>query len=306
MEVIRDKEYDFTEGVVVTFGKFDGIHRGHKRLIDTARQIADEKGLEVVVFTLLLDAGSKWKKETLSLTTSYERAQICKEYGVDKVVEYSLDESTSNLKPMQFLEKVVKDYLHASYVVVGKDWHFGKGAAGDVTTLKACQKLYNYTAVIIPKELEGGREISSTWVRSEVAAGNMENANILLGHPYRISGMIEHGRALGRQMDYPTINLIPDTTKLMPPYGVYASKVYIEDEQYYGVTNIGIKPTVTDEGRLTVETNVFDFDEDVYDKMAIVELCSFERPEMKFDNIEALKRQLSVDADFAKNYFLIS
>ena len=155
---------------------------------------------------------------------------------------------------------------------------------------------------LIQKIREKGREISSTFVREEIQAGRMEEVAKLLGVPYEIAGEVLHGAKLGRKIGMPTINLIPQEKKLLPPNGVYYSKTLIGNREYRSITNIGKKPTVNQEDRIGVETYIYEFDQDVYGKSAIVKLLAFRRPEMKFDGVEALKEQMMKDVQAGREW----
>ncbi len=306
MIIINDRDFKLPNRTVVTFGKFDGIHRGHKKLIDKAKELAAQDNLKVVLFTFQVMPGFKYGyMENDLITTSAERRVMFERLGVDILVEYPFDDVTADTEPLDFIESIIKGMLNAKYVVVGTDWTFGKNRRGNCDVLKASQKLFDFTAVVIDKELYQGREISSTWVREEIRNGCMENVNILLGNPYTVIGKVEHGKKIGRTIGFPTINVIPSQDKILPPKGVYASKVIFKNKTYYGVTNIGVKPTVTDEGIVSVETNIIDFAEDVYDENIEIMFYHFQRPEMKFDSIEKLSAQLQNDIEFTKSYFMI-
>lgn len=155
---------------------------------------------------------------------------------------------------------------------------------------------------VVEKEQYKGRDISSTYVKEALEAGDMELVNDLLGYRYFISGEVLHGRRIGRTLGMPTTNLVPSTKKLLPPNGVYLSRTRIGEQAYYGVTNIGYKPTIGETFR-GVETYLFDFDGDLYGENIDVELWKFKRPEMKFDSVEHLKNQMQADIAFGKEYF---
>ena len=306
MIVIDNKAFSLTGRSVVTFGKFDGIHKGHRKLFEKAREIAKAENMFLVAFTFKVEKGQGFTyMEGEKITTDKERYDIFKELGVDIVVEYPFDIDTAAMEPLNFIEEIIKNKLNAAYVVVGSDWSFGKDRAGNTVVLKAAQKLYKYEAVVLEKELYNHREISSSWIREEVAEGNMENANILLGYPYTIAGKVRHGNKLGTKMGIPTVNIIPEDEKILPPRGVYASKVVIDEQTYYGITNIGVKPTVTEENKITIETFILNFDKDVYKEDIKVQLFHFQRPEMKFGSVDALTNQIAKDIDFTKTYFML-
>lgn len=302
MQIVSDNQYIPAKDCVVTFGKFDGIHKGHKHLISIARDYADKNGLLIVFFTVITEHKNNNDKV---ITTLEEKRKICEELGIDVLFEYKLSDAAMHMKPEDFLKKIIKEKLHAKVVVAGSDWRFGRDRGGDTSLLKAYQKIYNYEAVVIDKDTYNGRDISSTYIREQILLGHMETVNLLLGYPYCIFGEVKKGRQIGRTINFPTINLIPDKDKLLPPFGVYASKIEIDRKIFFGITNIGIKPTVKEDSEITIETNIFDFEGDLYGKKVCVCLCHFQRPEMKFENLEKLKSSIENDVNFARNFFMI-
>lgn len=282
---------------VVTLGKFDGVHRGHQKLI---RQVAElsEKGLETVVFAIAPD-------ERPYLLSPEEKREMVSRYNIDCMIRCPFTAEILGMEPEEFIWKVLKERLHASYVVVGTDFHFGHNRAGDVGLLQRVQERYDLKVLVVEKERCGGREISSTYVKEALARGDMELVRELLGYAYPVRGVVQHGKQLGRRLGMPTVNLIPEPGKLLPPCGVYCSDVYSGGMQYQGVTNIGFKPTV-DGSFLGVETYLYDFHQDIYGREAEVQLLHFCRPEQKFESVEALKAQMQKDIRSGKEYFRVS
>lgn len=306
MICIRNKDFSMNEDTVVTFGKFDGIHKGHRMLIDNAKKIAYENNLKLVVFTFKVVEGKTYPyMDQVFINSFSEREIFFERMNVDTLVEYPFDDEVADMEPLDFVKNVIFEKLHAKYVLVGEDWTFGKHGKGNADLLKAGQKLYDYEAVIFEKIHYEDREIGSTWIKEEISAGRMETVNILLGYPYTIIGEIVKGNQIGRTIDFPTVNIETEEGKLLPPLGVYASKIYVQGREYFGITNVGKKPTVTNQERITVETYIFDFQKDVYGETAEVQLVHFQRPEMKFENIEMLKLQIERDLSFTKEYFLM-
>lgn len=306
MICIKNKDFVLDERTVVTLGKFDGIHKGHRKLIQKACEIAGEKGLKTAVFTFKVAPGYNFPyMESEKITTFSEREEILEKLGVDILVEYPFDTEVADTAPVDFLADVLKDRMKAAYVVVGEDWTFGKGGSGNADTLKKAGKTLGFEPVILEKETYDGRKIGSSWVREEIAAGHMETVNILLDYPYSIEGIVVHGNIIGRTIGFPTANIIPDKDKILPPFGVYASRVVTPFGEYYGITNIGVKPTVSDNNAVNVETNLIGYDGDLYGSRIQVELIHFQRPEMKFGSVEMLKNQLVRDIEFSKTYFML-
>ena len=300
MEYIRTNEFNIEYPTVVTFGKFDGLHKGHKLLVDEAKSIAGKENLKVVLCTFDMTEWLSSKTPQISLAT--ERYKICERLGVDMLLEYPFDKAMADMEPEEFVREFIFGKLNARYVIVGTDWRFGKNRSGDVEVLKALQEKYGYQAVVMEKYKDDGIEISSTRIREEITKGNMEKVSELLGYPYTISGTVLSGNRLGRTIGFPTINFEPEDSKILPPYGAYASRVVVDGKEYKAVTNVGVKPTVEGNKKLTVETHILDFNKDCYDEFLEVSLVHFMRPEMKFESFEVLKKQLETDVENSLTY----
>ena len=300
MEYIRTNEFNIEYPTVVTFGKFDGLHKGHKLLVDEAKSIAGKENLKVVLCTFDRTEWLSSKTPQISLAT--ERYKICERLGVDMLLEYPFDKAMADMEPEEFVREFIFGKLNARYVIVGTDWRFGKNRSGDVEVLKALQEKYGYQAVVMEKYKDDGIEISSTRIREEITKGNMEKVSELLGYPYTISGTVLSGNRLGRTIGFPTINFEPEDSKILPPYGAYASRVVVDGKEYKAVTNVGVKPTVEGNKKLTVETHILDFNKDCYDEFLEVSLVHFMRPEMKFESFEVLKKQLETDVENSLTY----
>ncbi|MGC4020207.1 MAG: bifunctional riboflavin kinase/FAD synthetase [Muricomes sp.] len=286
--------YEGLERTAVTLGKFDALHRGHQKLIHRIQAYAQNKDVKSVVFAFDIN------KEVL-LTNQERRKHL--ENQVDCLIQCPFTEEIREMEAETFIEKILVEKLHASYIAVGTDFHFGHNKRGDVEMLAKYAGEYDYELEIVGKERLDDKEISSTHVRTALAEGDVELANLLLGYPYHISGIVEHGQRLGRTLGFPTMNVVPPKRKIVPRFGVYACKVWVDKTVFTGIGNIGMRPTVTDEKRILLEVFVFDYDGDAYGKDITVEFCAFERPEEKYDTIEELKRQVDLDIAFGRAYF---
>lgn len=307
MRYIHDtQQFIIEDATVVTLGKFDGVHLGHRRLLETVMEKASEYSAKSAVFTFDHIPVSLCSSANQSfIMTNMERRRVIENLDIDILIEYPFTNFFMNMEAEDFLEDVVKNQLHAKCVVVGTDYTFGKDRRGNADMLVQMSEKLGFEAVVLEKECYEGREISSTYVREELKVGHMETVNMLLGRPYSIYGIIAKGVQLGRTMQLPTINIYPPAGKLLPQNGVYASVTHINGEKFYGVTNVGIKPTVKDNPEVSVETFLFDFDGDIYGEEVEVQLKHFQRPEMKFNDIDALHKQINADIAFAKELFLI-
>ncbi len=303
MKYIRNTvDFQIEEDTVISLGKFDGIHRGHELLME---RLAEKKreGLKAAIFTFDIPPRRNVQHvEAKVLTTNDEKMHIFEEMGIDYLIECPFTEEVMHMEPEDFIRMLV-ERLHVKCIVAGEDFRFGHNRRGDYRMLQEYAGKLGYEALILKKMKEDARDISSTFVREEIAAGNIEKANHLLGYRYFVKGMVKHGNQIGRTIGIPTINLIPPEEKLLPPFGVYVSEVAIGEERYQGVTNVGCKPTIEGNNPVGVETYLLDFHENVYDRIVTVEFISKIRAEHKFENIEALKEQMENDIAYTEAYF---
>lgn len=286
--------YQGNKKTAVTLGKFDGLHKGHQKLVSRVVEAAERENLESVVFSFDM------KRESL-LTNEERRAHL--ENQADCMIQCPFTREIREMEAEIFIKEVLAERLHASYIAVGRDFRFGHGKRGDVRMLAEYADVYQYRLDVLDKEMYGEREISSTYIREALALGDVELAGKLLGYPYHMSGVVEHGRRLGRTLGFPTMNVAPSNGKIMPKFGVYAYRVQVDGQWFGGIGNVGIKPTVTESSRLLVEVFVFGYEGDAYGKEVTVEFCAFERPETKFGSVEDLKAQVDRDIAYGKHYF---
>lgn len=288
-------EFHIKDKTAVAIGKFDGFHIGHQTLLDVVLS-QKEKGLKVAIFTFFPSPICLFSKEKVKeLTTREEKRQIFKQAGVDILVEFPFNEQIASISPEDFVADILVDKMNARYIAAGEDVSFGYRGAGDAKLLYKLSEEMGYKVEIIKKVSFSGHEISSTYVREVIRKGDMKLAKALLGTPFSIHGVISHGKQLGRTIGMPTANLYPEEEKILPPYGVYYVQAIIDNICYKGICNIGEKPTVTDEKKISVETYLYDFSGDIYGKEMTVELLEFKRPEQRFSGIDELKAQMEID-----------
>ncbi len=304
MEYIKDTtDFYISEETVISLGKFDGIHRGHERLME---YLADRKksGLKTVIFTFDIPPKKKMGHQELGkvLTTNEEKMRLFEQHGIDYLIECPFTQEIMHMEPEDFVDWIVKN-LHLKSLVVGTDFHFGHNRRGDYLLLQKLSAVYGYELEVVEKVQEDGRDISSTFIREEILAGQIEKANGLLGYSYFVQGIVVHGNEIGRTLNAPTANLLPPEEKLLPPFGVYVTKTSIDNRTYGGITNVGCKPTIKGENPVGIETYLFDFAEQIYDKEIKVEFLSSVRPEMKFSSLEELKQQMQKDIAYGKKYY---
>lgn len=303
MRIIADTtEFNLSVPSAVAIGKFDGLHRGHKELIQKILK-KREYGMLSVVFTF--DPPPEvffGKRQQKDITTKEEKRIIFEKMGIDILIEYPLNQETASMEAERFVKEILVQKMKLSYLAAGSDLSFGYQGKGNAELLQKMAREYDFSVDIMDKVCEQGREISSTYVREEVEIGNMEQVHCLLGEPYMVIGEVMHGAKLGRTIGMPTINLLPQPEKLLPPNGVYFSITEIGSKKYKSITNIGKKPTVNNNNQIGVETYIYEFDLDVYGKTAVVKLLKFKRPEQKFENLEALRRQMLLDIEDGRNF----
>ena len=288
-------DFKLTEKSAVAVGKFDGIHIGHKVLLLHLME-QKQKGYKAVVFTFDPPVnrffGKGCEKE---LTPLQEKRKLFEMLGVDILVEFPLNKETAAIPAEDFVRKVLKEQMNVAYIAAGTDLSFGAGGKGNGELLLAMSKELQYEVELIHKIFYEDREISSSYVRESVEKGDMDTVIRLLGEPYRINGVVENGKRLGRTLGMPTLNLYPEEDKLLPPAGVYYSQVFRKETCYPAITNIGYKPTVSDVPVIGAETYLYDFEGDLYGEEITVALLQFKRPERKFEDVNALKKQMECD-----------
>ena len=304
MEYIKKTlDFQINEPTAVTLGKFDGLHRGHELLMQTVLDCSKKYQLASVAFTFDIPPRNQVEEIVASvLTTNDEKQYIFEKQGIDYLIECPFTTEVMSMEPEAFISWIVKS-LNMKYVVVGDDFRFGHKRAGDYHTLQLYEEKYGYKTIVLDKLKDSNRDISSTYVREKIADGNIRKANELLGYNYFIKSEILHGKKLGRRIGVPTINMILPEHKLLPPNGVYVTEVLVDGKTYMGVTNVGCKPTVTDERIVGVETYIDDFNQDVYGEKIVVSFIESIRPEMKFESIEELKHQMEADICAAKKCY---
>ena len=282
---------------IVILGNFDGVHKGHQVILQKAVERAKEKELKTIVYTF-----SEYpKNQQTKITTCSEKAYFLDKNKIDYLCLEQF-EKVRNYSPEEFVEKVIVNDLNAAEVYCGFNFTFGKGKSGNVETLKKLLEERNLKLNVQKAVLDDdGEIISSTRIRNYIKEGNFEKVRELLGHNFIILGEVIYGKQLGRVIGFPTANLKFEN-KIYPEFGVYGVKIHIQGDEkiYNGVMNIGRNPTVN-VGILSVETNIFDFNEDIYGKIILIEVLENIRYEKKFSSVEKLKEQIGKDASYWKN-----
>jgi len=287
---------------VITIGTFDGVHLGHRKVIDQLNRIADSVGGESVVFTfyphprLVVSAS----ESNLRLLSSFaEKASLLEKAGVDHLVVYPFTIDFAELTYDQFIKRILIDKLHLHTLVLGHDHRLGKNREGTYDNVVSLAQTLSFGVEKIDTFLVDQVDISSSKIRTALQKGDVEKATRYLGYPYSLKGTVVEGNKIGRQMGFPTANLVSgDPFKLIPLEGVYAVTVLVDGVLYKGMLNIGFRPTLEmNADHRTIEVNIFDFDQDIYQKEITLFFHYKIRSEQKFESIEKLKLQLIQDRD---------
>ena len=300
------EQFYIDEPTVLTIGKFDGLHRGHEELLSHLLEKKRE-GLKSVVFTFDIPP----KKLTAGegpclLSTNSEKQALFSDRGIDYLVQCPFTPDIMCMEPEDFVDWIVTR-LNVKFIVVGEDCGFGHNRRGDHRLLERLADHYGYGLTVVKKLKYEGRDISSTFIREEIKKGNMEIAAQLLGHPYSIDGTVNTGNQIGRTIGVPTANIEAEPEKLLPPFGVYAASIDVRGSRYYGIANVGRKPTIRpkegEHNPIGVEMHIFHFEEDIYHEPVRISFYIYERPEIRFDSISDLQAQIKKDIVFSEHYF---
>ena len=302
MRVIRGLPRAAGVPVALTIGTFDGVHRGHQAMLTRLVEAADDLALPPAVLTFdphprEFFARASAPPRLLSLRAKLERLEA---HGVDQVYIARFDATLAGLAPNEFVEQVLVRRLGVRWVLVGEDFRYGKGRAGDLAALRAAASSFSVEAM--RTVAVAGERASSTAVRTALAAGDLERAAALLGRPFTISGRVAHGQKLGRSLGFPTANI---PLRYKPPLtGIYAVRVHgLGGAARPGVASLGVRPTVKVGAPPLLEVFVFDFDETIYGRRVTVEFLHKLRDEARYPDLEALTRQIRADVAHARDYF---
>ncbi len=287
--------YHRDEDCVVTFGKFDGLHLGHQKLIKRARELAQAEHLTCVLCAFDMGGNDQL------MTNQERREQLAGR--VDVLVNCPFTKAFRETPAMTFIRDVIGKRFHARYVVVGTDFRFGYRQGGDARLLKEQGASFGYQAVVLPKERYEGQVISSTYIKRMMEEGKISDANQMLGYAFSVTGTVEHGRHLGSTLGFPTVNVPWPAQKIQPRRGVYVTRTKLDGVWYPGISNIGVKPTVSTGDSILIESCLFGYSGDAYGQNVTTRLMDFIRPEQKFENVTELKTQVAHDIQQGKQYF---
>lgn len=290
------------ENAWLTIGSFDGVHRGHQKIIQKMTMGAHNAGAPAVVLAFFPHPGVVLHKrqDLYYLTTPEERAEIMGGLGVDVVITHPFNHEVANMGAREFLLGL-KEHLALSHLWVGYDFALGRGREGDVPTLRRLGKELGYQLHVIKPVQDASGYVSSSLIRKKLAEGDIQTVNQLLGRPYQIEGTIIHGDGRGRTLGIPTANLEVWPERALPKAGVYVCKGYIGSESWGALTNVGIRPTFENQPVSPhVEAHLLDFDRDLYNQSICLEFITRLRDEQRFPNVQALVTQIQKDISFGR------
>lgn len=308
MKIHRDLNFFDAKNPVLTIGTFDGVHLGHRKIINRLHDIAQSIGGESVIFTFdphprKVVAPSETNLRLL--TTLEEKIALFELSGIDHLIVFPFTPEFAQLSYAQFVEQILVGQIHTRHLVVGYDHKFGKNREGDFEFLQSCAEKFGFTVEKLDVLLMNESNVSSTKIREAIQHGDFDTANAYLGYPFTLNGTVVSGQQLGRQIEFPTANIeASDPDKIIPGYGVYAVKVRVLGKEFCGMLNIGNRPTVNQNAdHRSIEVYILDFDSDIYGRPIEVRFFKKMRDEQKFASIDALKQQLFSDREATISYF---
>jgi riboflavin kinase/FMN adenylyltransferase len=288
----------------ITIGNFDGVHLGHQAIIQRMVQAAKQQAHPVLVITFYPNPYVFFNKpdQAYYLSTPREKERQLLALGVDQVITFRFDREFAALTAEAFLVKI-KQALGLSVLVVGQDFALGKGRQGSIPVLKEIGLTQGFKVEIIPQIDLGDKEISSTRIRQRLDEGAVDQVAELLGRPYRVAGEVSHGSDRGARIGLPTANIAQWPQKKLPAVGVYATRVHLQGQAYYGITNVGFRPTFEQQSQVNVETHILDFSGDIYGERISLEFIKKVRDERKFSGVDEFLAQIERDKAEAKRIF---
>lgn len=283
------------EKKIYALGFFDGVHLGHQALVRECVRLARERACQSAALSFEKPPAAIVQGKSIDMLTSpRDRIRLLHRYGIDTVELYPTNAQTLSRTWSEFAEELLE--RGAAGFVCGYDYRFGRGGEGDAQTLAAFAEARGLPCVIVPQQSLDGEKISSTRIRAALERGDLADANRLLGHPHFLTGEVVSGRHIGRSIGVPTANIRLGEGLVCPAHGVYACRALLDGRAFRAVTNIGTRPTVGGEG-VTIEPWLLDFEGDLYGRTLTLEFCAFLRAEQKFDDLQALRRQILRDAE---------
>lgn len=293
IELAYDKKVELNDEYVVAIGNFDGIHLGHREIIKRACRIAKDKQLKLAVMSFNISPKQLVNKinNYYLLRSFQQKEKILSELEVVTMFLIHFDENIQNMEPHQFIREMIINN-NVKYLVCGFDFSFGQKKSGNVHVLSEFRE---FNTIVVPRMEYNNHKIGSSYIHELLSLGRIQEANYLLVQPYSIIGQVIHGKAKGHLLGYPTANIRPLINYRIPASGVYATRIMINNKKYLAMTNIGNNPTFNYTFTTSIETHIFDFNEDIYGQEVELEFIDFIRNEKIFEDMEDLAKQLAYD-----------
>ncbi|TAL61423.1 MAG: bifunctional riboflavin kinase/FAD synthetase [Bacteroidetes bacterium] len=295
------EKFTGAKNAAVTIGTFDGVHLGHQKIIQQLKEAAASVNGESVIFTFYPHPRMVLHPDDDSLkllSTEEEKKELLEKFGVEHLIIHPFTKEFSRITYMEYVRDVLVSKLKVKKLIIGYNHHFGRNREGSFQQLKKLAPVYGFDLEKIPAQVVNKVEISSTKIRKALEGGDIKTANKFLGYEYSIKGKVIKGKGLGKELGYPTANMVvEDKYKLIPADGIYAVTVEIENKVYKGMMSIGVNPTISENGTKSVEVNIFDFDKEIYGENIRIFFRQRLRDEKKFENMDALKKAIDGDKE---------
>ena len=303
MKVVQDiQNYSSDTKSILTIGTFDGVHVGHQKIIKALVKEAHNKKLLANVLTFFPHPRMVLQKDAQIklIDTLAEKEDFLRKLGVDTLIIHPFSKEFSRLSALEFTRDILVNQLKISELFIGYDHRFGKNREATVADLTSFGKTYDFKVNIIPAQDVSAITVSSTKIRTAISDGDFIKVVDFLGRFFKLSGTVTKGQSLGRTISFPTANLLIDSQhKIIPPKGVYLVSIFHHENQYYGMMNIGTRPTLNGD-KQTIEVHIFEFDKNIYDSTLTIHFIEKIRDEQKFESLDALKKQLIKDKEICK------
>lgn len=305
MVVYRGQDFELDKPFSVVLGCFDGVHEGHRQVLRAGVDAAAKLNCQTAVLTFDRPVRAFFAPESVKLlSTDESKMRIFEELGISVCISLPLSKDVLSIDAKAFVEEIVIKRLRAAHVCCGFNYTFGKGATGNAKLLEEICAEHGIGVSVVPEYQINGLAVSSSEIRALISQGEVKRASALLGYAYSITSVVVNGQHLARKLGFPTVNVLPQKDILLPKNGVYLTRTSFDGKSYFGITNVGTRPTV-DVGLLCAETHMFDFEGDVYGKKITTEFIEFIRPEKRFSSVEAMAAQVHADIEKAKQILLI-
>jgi len=304
LKVFRNfSDYHTEKPLALSLGMFDGVHLGHKSIIDELIKVSSKNNLETAILTFWPHPRFVFNpnEDLKLLNTLDEKTELMAQYAIQNLFLKEFDEEFRNLTGEEFVRQILVDKLNVKYLIIGYDHSFGKNKSGNFELLQKLSKELDFEVEQMEAINIHENNISSTKIRNALLNGNILEANEMLGYSYSVSGTVIHGKKIGRTIGYPTANIETENLKLLPKKGAYIVEVFLKDQQYKGMLSIGTNPTVNGK-KLTVEVYILDFDGDIYEENITIKFRDFLHEEIKFEGLEKLIERLDEDKRLTEGF----